>query len=60
MQDGRDQEEDAGHEGGEGQRHGQVRSMDNMIYTVCPRSSDPFYVVKYHIKWVTLLGHKVD
>ena len=21
--------------------------------TVCPRSSDPFYVVTYHIKWVT-------
>ena len=23
------------------------------IYTVCPRSSDPFYVVTYCIKWVT-------
>ena len=23
------------------------------IYTVCPRSSDPFYIVTYHIKWVT-------
>ena len=22
-------------------------------YTVCPRSSDPFYVVIYNIKWVT-------
>ena len=22
-------------------------------YTVCPRSSDPFYVVTYYIKWVT-------
>ena len=21
--------------------------------TVCPRSSDPFYVVTYYIKWVT-------
>ena len=21
--------------------------------TVCPRSSDPFYVVSYYIKWVT-------
>ena len=24
---------------------------------VCPRSSDPFYIVTYHIKWVT--GHTV-
>ena len=22
-------------------------------YTVCPRSSDPLYVVTYYIKWVT-------
>ena len=22
-------------------------------YTVCPRSSGPFYVVTYYIKWVT-------
>ena len=22
-------------------------------YTVCPRSSDPFYIVTYYIKWVT-------
>ena len=22
-------------------------------YTVCPRSSDQFYIVSYHIKWVT-------
>ena len=22
-------------------------------YSVCPRSSDPFYVVTYYIKWVT-------
>ena len=22
-------------------------------YTVCPRSSDPFYIVSYYIKWVT-------
>ena len=21
--------------------------------TVCPRSSDPFYIVSYYIKWVT-------
>ena len=23
--------------------------------TVCPRSSDPFYVVNYYIKWVTTI-----
>ena len=23
------------------------------VYTVCPRSSDPFYTVSYFIKWVT-------
>ena len=23
------------------------------ISTVCPRSSDPFYIVSYYIKWVT-------
>ena len=22
-------------------------------YTVCPGSSDPFYIVTYYIKWVT-------
>ena len=22
-------------------------------YTVCPRSSDPFYIVIYYIKWAT-------
>ena len=25
----------------------------NTIYTVCPRSSDPFYIVRYYILWVT-------
>ena len=25
----------------------------SMISTVCPRSSDPIYVVTYYIKWVT-------
>ena len=25
----------------------------NEGYTVCPRSSDPFYVVTYYINWVT-------
>ena len=23
------------------------------VYTVCPRSSDPLYIVSYYIKWVT-------
>ena len=23
------------------------------LHTVCPRSSDPFYIVTYYIKWVT-------
>ena len=23
------------------------------LFTVCPRSSDPFYIVSYYIKWVT-------
>ena len=26
---------------------------DRGAYTVCPRISDPFYVVLYYIKWVT-------
>ena len=24
-----------------------------IIQTVCPRSSDPFYIVSYYMKWVT-------
>ena len=24
-------------------------------HTVCPRSSDPFYIISYFIKWVTTL-----
>ena len=29
--------------------------------TVCPISSDPFYIVRYYIKWVAiLLGHIVS
>ena len=27
-----------------------IRSVS---YTVCPGSSDPFYIVTYYIKWVT-------
>ena len=26
---------------------------DSRRTTVCPRSSDPFYIVSYYIKWVT-------
>ena len=29
------------------------------IYTVCPGSSDPFYIVIYYIRWALLLGHIV-
>ena len=25
----------------------------NAVYTVCPGSSDPFYIVTYYIKWIT-------
>ena len=24
-----------------------------MVLTVCPRSSDPFYLVAYYMKWIT-------
>ena len=27
--------------------------FDTKDGTVCPRSSDPFYIVTYYIKWVT-------
>ena len=38
---------------------------NNHIYTICPRSSDPFYLVSYFIKWVFLdtgyyLGYNSD
>ena len=29
------------------------------LHTVCPRSSDPFYIVSYYKKWVTSFGHIV-
>ena len=33
---------------------------DEYYRTVCPRSSWPFYIVAYYMKWVTiLLGHTV-
>ena len=31
----------------------QVAAYTRGVYTVCPRSSDPFYIVGYYIKWVT-------
>ena len=27
--------------------------LTNVVYTVFPGSSDPFYIVSYYIKWVT-------
>ena len=36
--------------------HGALTSLVKYLlprYTVCPRSSDPFYIVSYYIKWVT-------
>ena len=42
---------------GDTRRLGQGPAITNRIndneYTVCPRSSDSFYVVTYYIKWVT-------
>ena len=29
--------------------------MENYIYTICPRSSDPFKIITYYIKWSLLL-----
>ena len=34
-------------------RGSQKASKDVSHGTVCPESSDPFYVVIYYIKWVT-------
>ena len=31
----------------------QIFAEKKSLYTVCPRSSDPFYIVNYYIKWVT-------
>ena len=30
-----------------------VSQISTLIHTVCPRSSDPFYIVSYYIIWVT-------
>ena len=30
------------------------------LFTVCPRSSDPFYIVTYYIKWVTTLQYFIS
>ena len=29
----------------------------DVILTVCPRSSDPFYIGTYNIKWVNIFGN---
>ena len=30
------------------------KAKDHTPYTVCPRSSGPFYIVRYYIKWITI------
>ena len=30
-----------------------IENIPNNEPSVCPRSSDPFYVVTYYLKWVT-------
>ena len=33
--------------------------LNYVLHTVCPGSSDPFYIVSYYIKWVTTsLAHR--
>ena len=32
---------------------GRERRRLDHIYTICPRSSYPIYIVRYYIKWVT-------
>ena len=35
-------------------------TVDFGTYIMCPRSSDPFYIVTYYMKWGSLLlGHTV-
>ena len=36
------------------QRDTSLAVADTKKYTVCPRSSDPFYEVTYYLKWVTI------
>ena len=33
--------------------HLTLSSSVSLLHTVCPGSSDPFYIVTYYIKWVT-------
>ena len=36
-------------------------AVNSARHTICPGSSDPFYVVTYYIKWITtLFGHIVE
>ena len=40
----------------ENQSNSKKRTEDrhnNIVHTVCPRSSAPFYIVTYYIKWGT-------
>ena len=39
-------------------KHGQI-FLSILNVTVCPRSSDLFHIVTYHINWVLLFGHTV-
>ena len=32
------------------QENNQVTRLD--LFTICPRSSDPYYIVAYYIRWV--------
>ena len=31
----------------------EIENPTSVQYIICPRSSDPFYIVGYYIKWVT-------
>ena len=31
----------------------QFTNKETDKHTICPRSSDPFYIVTYYMKWVT-------
>ena len=40
--------------------NGQKGRRERETNTVCPRNSDPFYIVSYCMKWSLLLGHTVS
>ena len=37
-----------------------LKSRNTYCVLLCPRSSNPFYIVTYWIKWALLLGHTVN